>query len=88
MAVTADAPHTDSLSLEVLRPFDVRLTHNAVGENVLDRADKNKIGIAGKVGPHGTFAADNTDIPIAAAHRRGDNARRRDVDELKVEIVF
>src|SRR5689334_570878 len=88
MTVAADAPDPDAFSFEILRTFNVWLTHNAVGENVFNRADKNKIGIASKIGPHGTFAADNTDIPVATAHRRRDDARRRDVDELKVEIVL
>src|SRR5262249_23072477 len=78
----------DAFAFQIFGALDVPFAHNAVSKNVLHRTDKNKISIAAQVSADRPFAADDGHAAVAAAHRRGHDARRGDVDELKVEVVL
>src|SRR5207245_10575693 len=88
MRGAADAPDTDFFALEIFGFFDFGFAHDAVGENVLHRANENKVGVAGEISTDGPLAANDRDGATAAAHRRSYNARRGDVNELKVQIIL
>ena len=66
MRVAAEAPDADLFSLEILGPFDLRLTENTVGQNVFYTANKNQIGETLDVGPH---IADRAGAPESPRRR-------------------
>ena len=76
------------LAFQVFRPLDLGLAHDAVSKNVLHRTDENEIRIAAQVSADRSFATDDGHTAVAAAHRGSHDARRGDIDQLKVEIVF
>ena len=70
MGVTADAVDADFFALEVLYLFDLRLGQQAMGQDILDAADKDKIRGPLNVGTDDSLTASQGDLCIAPQHRR------------------
>jgi len=88
VGVTADAVDADFFALEVFHPFDLRLGQEAMGQDILDAADKDKIRGALNVGADDSLTASQSNLGIAPQHRRSHRGGGRDVHEIKIQVVL
>src|SRR5262245_3988617 len=70
MRVAADTVDADFFALEVLYLFDLWLGQQAMGQEILDAADKDEIRGPLHVGTDDSLAASQGDLCIASQHRR------------------
>src|SRR6185503_21115843 len=88
MIVAAEPKHAEPLSLEILRPLDLRARDDAVRQNILVGADENKILNPLKIGAHDADAAGETDFRVSADECCGSGSRRLNIDQIEVKIIF
>ena len=88
VGVTADAVDADFFALEVFHPFDLRLGQEAMGQDILDAADKDKIRGALNVGADDSLTASQGDLGIAPQHRRSHRGEEAMCTRSKSKLYF
>jgi hypothetical protein len=88
VGVTADAVDADFFALEVFPPFDLRLGQEAMGQDILDAADKDKIRGALNVGADDSLTASQSDLGISPPASPQSPWGRRQCARDQIQVVL
>ena len=85
MRVAADAADADPFTLQILRLLDIATRDQGLGHDVFHAAGENHVSRSFYVSGDVADTAGDGHFSVAAKQRCGDDARRRDKDQIEVD---